>query len=235
MSRCASCVLERPESMTAPVEAFLDELAGCEACPLVEGPDAPAAVRLLVHKHREALRLIRRLGSDARKLRREVDDLAQEAERYEDRVAKLESLHQTSTRELEAQIEHSRAQEEAMRAMSAPVLRLGRDVVALPLIGKVDRARADVLMGKLLDEIRDRSVRNAILDLTGVADIDAETADHLLRILAAARLLGAEVMVTGMRGEVARTLVGLDFDPTRLVALGTVEEALRRCRSSRGR
>jgi anti-anti-sigma regulatory factor len=221
--------------MTAPVEDFLDDLAGCEACPLVEGPDASAVIRLLVHKHGQALRLIRRRGSDARKLRREVDELAQEADRYEHRVAKLEYLQQTSTRELEAQIAHSRAQEEAMRAMSAPVLRLGPDVVALPLIGKVDRARAEVLMGKLLDEIRDRSVRHAILDLTGVADIDAETADHLLRILAAARLLGAEVMVTGMRGEVARTLVGLDFDPTRLVALGTVEEALRHCRASRKR
>jgi anti-anti-sigma regulatory factor len=219
--------------MAQPIEAFLDELAGCEACPLAEGPDAPAAVRLLVHKHREALRLIRRLGSETRKLRRELDELAFEAEHYEDRVAKLENLQQTSTRELEAQIAHSRAQEEAMRAMSAPVLRLGRDVVALPIIGKVDRARADVLMTKLLDEIRDRSVRHAIVDLTGVAEIDEETADHLLRILAAARLLGALVMVTGMRGEVARTLVGLDFDPTRLVALGSVEEALRRCRASR--
>jgi len=228
MSACEHCLLEEPSSARMTLEAFQEALASCDACPLIHGEAASPAIKLLVQKHREAARVIRRQRSDANKLRAELGEIGASAEKYEERVSRLEILHQASTRELEAQVELARRQEEALRDLSAPILRLSRGVIALPVIGRVDRARADVMMGKLLAELSERQVQYAILDLTGVEAIDAETADHLVRILASARLLGAEVVLTGLRGEVARTLVGLDFDPASVTTLASVEEALRR-------
>jgi rsbT co-antagonist protein RsbR len=231
MSPCDPCLLERESAADMPLDAFQEALFACGECPLVSGEGAPPAVRLLVRKQREAARALRKQRNEAAKLRAELEDLSNAAKVYEHRVARLESLHRASVQELEAQVALAREQEQALRELSAPILRLSRGVLALPVIGRVDGARADVMMSKLLAELSERQARHAILDLTGVEAIDAETADHLLRILSAARLLGAEVLLTGLRGEVARMLVGLDFDPARVTTLSTVEEALRRCMS----
>jgi len=229
MSRCGGeCLLLAESAAAMPVEDFHEALTGCNECPLLSGESA-ASLKLLAQKAKEAGRLLRKQRNETNKLRAEVGELGAAASRYEDRVQKLELLHQASTRELEEQVELSRHQEQTLRELSAPILRLSRGVIALPVIGQVDRARADVMMNKLLGELATRHVRHAILDLTGVDSIDAETADHLLRILSAGRLLGAEVLLTGLRGEVARMLVGLDFDPTSVTTLSTVEEALKRC------
>lgn len=215
------------------VEAFLEELSECTDCPLTKDANGPRALplTLLVRKHREAARALRKGRNEANKLRGEIGDLRQEAQKFEDRVNRLETLHRTSTEELEAQVALAREQEQALRELSTPILRLSKGVIALPVIGRVDSERANVMMSKLLGELSERQAKHAILDLTGVSEIDEETANHLLRIVSAARLLGAEVLLTGLRGEVARMMVGLELDSSRMTTLPTVEEALRRCLS----
>ena len=231
MSRCASCLLERQDASSLSPEDFQEQLSQCTECPLVSGETAIPAIRLLVQKQRDAARASRKQRNETNKLRAENAELRAESHKYEDRVTRLEVLHQSTTQELEAQVALAREQEQTLRALSAPILRLSKGVIALPVIGRVDAARADVMMKNLLAELSERQANSAILDLTGVSEIDGEAANHLLRILSAARLLGAEVLLTGLRGEVARMLVGLDFDPSRFTTLATVEEALRRCMS----
>lgn len=236
MSRCASCLLEREDSLAMPLEAFWEDLSACTDCPHFNTDEAssggkPMPIALLVQRHREAARALRKSRNESNKLRGELEDLRHEAQRFEDRVARLEVLHQTSTEELSAQVALAREQEQALRELSTPILRLSKGVLALPVIGRVDSGRADVMMTKLLAELSSRKAKHAILDLTGVSEIDAETANHVLRIVSAARLLGAEVLLTGLRGDVARMMVGLDIDTSRMTTLPTVEEALDRCLS----
>lgn len=233
--RCEVCVLEEPGGAGLAVDAFLDRLVACTECPLLAEGKAPEPVRLLVRRHHEAARLVHRLESRVRKQQGEIQELYAETEKQDARVAKLESLQQASTRELQEQIALAQRQEAALRALSTPILRVWEDVLALPVIGALDRARAEAMMASLLDEIQARGARWAIVDLTGVGDVDAATADHLLRIFHAARLLGAELILTGMRGRVAQALVDLGVDLSAVRAVGSVEEALRACmRAARG-
>lgn len=227
MSHCVACLLERSDAAERSVEAFHDEFLECDECPLFSGPDADPALCLLARKHREAARAMRRLRSDLGKRKAEVEHLRIAAEESGARLTRLESRWRAVADELEAQVKLARSQESLLRELSAPILRIAHDVVALPVIGQVDRARADVMMRKLLFEIAERHVRYAILDLTGVEAIDSATAEHLMRILAAARLLGTDVLLTGIRGGIARTLAGLDIDFGCVMTRATVEEALR--------
>lgn len=227
--RCDECLLERQDSGGLPLDTFLERLTACDGCPLIEGPGASPVVRLLVAKHREAARSLRKLGTKARKLEGELHELSAETDRYEGRIAKLESLHKASTQELEAQVELARRQEEALLSMSAPIIRVWKGVLALPIIGKVDNERAQVMTTTLLESIRDTGSRYAILDLTGVEEVDAATADHLLKVFGAVRLLGARVILTGMQARVAQAIVALDVDLSAMTTVRNVEEALRIC------
>lgn len=227
--RCDECALESPHSAGLPVEAFLDKLAGCADCPLLKGGEATPLVALLAQKHREAAGLVRRLRSKVHQQQRELGEYAAALDRVDDRVAKLESMHEASTRELSQQLALVRQQQQAMQAMSTPIIRVWRGVLALPVIGQLDRDRAALMLTSLLDEIQARGATHAILDLTGVAEIDGDTADHLLRISRAAALLGAEVVLTGIRPAVAQALVGVQADLAATTTLGDVEEALRFC------
>lgn len=100
-------------------------------------------------------------------------------------------------------------QRSAIHAMSAPIIEVWDGVLALPVVGKLDKARAAEMTGHILSAVVAKSASYAILDLTGVEAVDEATADHVVRILGAIQLLGARCIVTGIRPAVAQTLTEL--------------------------
>ncbi|WP_437657034.1 PAS domain-containing protein [Sorangium sp. So ce1182] len=115
------------------------------------------------------------------------------------------------------------AQQDALRELSTPLVPLAEGIVAMPLIGALDRSRAQQAMEKLLDGIVQHQFHTAILDVTGVKDVDAESADALLRIARAARLLGAQLVLTGIGPDTAQTLVDLGVDLSGITTRSTLQ------------
>lgn len=115
------------------------------------------------------------------------------------------------------------AQRAAIRELSTPLLPLAEGVVVMPLVGAVDSARAQQIMETLLSGIVDQQARLAILDVTGLKVVDTQVADALLRAARAARLLGAEVMLTGIQPQIAQVLVQLGVDMNGLTTKSTLQ------------
>ena len=107
-------------------------------------------------------------------------------------------------------------QQQELMELSTPVVTLWEGVLALPLIGTLDSARTQVVMESLLQRIVDSGASIAIIDITGVPTVDTVTAQHLLKTVAAARLMGADCIISGIRPQIAQTIVHLGVD------LGTV-------------
>lgn len=120
-------------------------------------------------------------------------------------------------------------QEEAIRAMSTPIIQIWDGVLTLPVVGSLDSSRASSMMEQLLAEIVRTRSRFAILDLTGVDMVDTATADHLLKIMRAVELLGARCVVTGIRPGVAQTMVSLGVDLASISTLRNLQEGLKAC------
>jgi rsbT co-antagonist protein RsbR len=120
-------------------------------------------------------------------------------------------------------------QQKTIMALSTPIIQVWDGVVTLPIVGMLGASRAETVMVNLLGVIVERSARHAILDLTGVERVDAETADHIVRIVRAVELLGARAIVSGIRPKVAQTLVEIGVDLSSLVTAANLQEALKRC------
>nr|WP_276604294.1 STAS domain-containing protein [Nannocystis pusilla] len=120
-------------------------------------------------------------------------------------------------------------QEDAIRALAAPIIEVWEGVLTLPLIGTVDAQRAADTMGRLLDTIIQKKASYTIIDLTGVELIDTATAEHLLRLVLAAELLGARCVITGIRPSIAQTMVSIGIDLTRLTTLASLRDGLVYC------
>src|SRR4029079_19269986 len=99
-----------------------------------------------------------------------------------------------------------------MLELSTPVVKLFDELIALPLIGTLDSARTQVVMENLLQNIVASSASIAILDITGVPTVDTQVAQHLLKTVAAARLMGADCILSGIRPQIAQTIVHLGVD-----------------------
>jgi len=123
-------------------------------------------------------------------------------------------------------------QELALRTMSAPILQVWAGVLAVPVMGGLNQQSASALMERLLRAIEGSDTRHVILDLTAVELVDTNTADHLLRIVSAVGLLGARVIVTGIRPAVSQTLVSLGVDLGKITTLRNLQEGLRACLES---
>jgi rsbT co-antagonist protein RsbR len=96
--------------------------------------------------------------------------------------------------------------------LSTPVVKLWEGIVALPLVGTLDSARTQVVMEKLLQALVDTGSEHAIIDITGVSAVDTQVAQHLLKTVMAARLLGAECIISGIRPQIAQTVVALGIE-----------------------
>jgi rsbT co-antagonist protein RsbR len=104
-----------------------------------------------------------------------------------------------------------KAQQDAMLALSTPVVEVWQGILALPLVGTIDTGRARQITQGLLRRIRDTQARIVILDITGVPLVDTKIANHLMKTIRAARLLGARGILVGISPEIADTLVSLDI------------------------
>ncbi|MEZ4380303.1 MAG: PAS domain-containing protein [Nannocystaceae bacterium] len=118
------------------------------------------------------------------------------------------------------------AQRRLIDELATPVLRLWKGVLAVPLIGSIDKWRADQLMQAILLAIQAEGAREVILDITGVSAVDTVVAERLLRTVAAARLVGARCSFVGIRADVAQTLVQLEVELGDVQTFSTLEQAL---------
>src|SRR5262249_6076519 len=100
-------------------------------------------------------------------------------------------------------------QQQEMLELSTPVVELWEGVLALPLIGTLDSARTQIVMETLLGKIVETGAAIAIIDITGVPTVDTLVAQHLLKTVSAARLMGAECIISGIRPQIAQTIVHL--------------------------
>jgi rsbT co-antagonist protein RsbR len=117
-------------------------------------------------------------------------------------------------------------QQVALAELSTPLIPLSDRVVAMPLVGTIDAGRANQILETLLTGVVDRRARTAIIDVTGVATVDTHVADALLRAAGGVRLLGAEVILTGIRPEVAQTLVRLGVDLSGIMTCATLQRGI---------
>ncbi len=118
-------------------------------------------------------------------------------------------------------------QQEDMLELSTPVVMLWDGIVALPLIGTLDSARTQVVMETLLEAIVSTNSRVAIIDITGVATVDTLVAQHLLKTITAARLMGAECILSGIRPQIAQTIVHLGIDLQEITTKAKLSDAFR--------
>ena len=114
-------------------------------------------------------------------------------------------------------------QQEAIRELSTPILTIRDRLLVLPVIGILDTSRAQQLTEELLRSIRESRAKVVILDVTGVPAVDSAVANHLLQTVEASRLMGAQVIVTGLSASVAQALVTLGVDLTKLNAVGDLQ------------
>ena len=116
-------------------------------------------------------------------------------------------------------------QQREIAELSTPVVKLWDGIVALPLIGTLDSQRTQVVMENLLQTIVDTQAEIAIIDITDVPTVDTLTAQHLLKTVAAARLMGADCIISGIRPQIAQTMVHLGIE-LNVISKATLADAL---------
>jgi rsbT co-antagonist protein RsbR len=158
-----------------------------------------------------------------RELEREPEALAEEMWATTVLLDKL-GLHTTEVYQKSREEVIARQQQE-MLELSTPVVVLWEGVLALPLIGTLDSARTQVVMESLLEKIVETGAAIAIIDITGVPTVDTLVAQHLLKTVAAARLMGAECVISGIRPQIAQTIVHLGVDLGDVVTKATLADA----------
>lgn len=138
-----------------------------------------------------------------------------------DRKKAQEALRQSILQE-----EKLQAQNAALAELSTPLIPITDEVMVMPLIGALDSQRAQRIMETLLTGVSDSKARVIILDITGVPVVDTQVANALIRAAQALRLLGAEVILTGIRPEVAQTLVGLGADLSSITTRSSLQSGI---------
>lgn len=116
-------------------------------------------------------------------------------------------------------------QQQELLELSTPVVQLWQNVLALPLIGTLDSARTQVVMENLLQKIVETGALIAIIDITGVPTVDTLVAQHLLKTIAAARLMGADCIISGIRPQIAQTIVHLGVNLEDVITKATLADA----------
>ena len=121
-----------------------------------------------------------------------------------------------------------------MLELSTPVVKLWDGILALPMIGTLDSARTQIVMESLLQRIVETGADIAIIDITGVPTVDTLTAQHLLKTVTAARLMGADCIISGIRPQIAQTIVHLGVDLSAVTTKSSLADAFRRALEMRG-
>ena len=119
-------------------------------------------------------------------------------------------------------------QQQELLELSTPVVKLWDGILALPMIGTLDSARTQIVMESLLQRIVETGADIAIIDITGVPTVDTLTAQHLLKTVTAARLMGADCIISGIRPQIAQTIVHLGVDLGAVITKATLADAFRR-------
>lgn len=117
-------------------------------------------------------------------------------------------------------------QAEQLLELTTPVVKLWDGVLAVPLVGTLDSARTQVVMEKLLQSLVETGSEQAIIDITGVLAVDTQVAQHLLKTVMAARLMGAECTISGIRPQIAQTIVGLGIEFGDITTKASLADAL---------
>ncbi|MBK9261228.1 MAG: PAS domain-containing protein [Polyangiaceae bacterium] len=131
--------------------------------------------------------------------------------------------------DVKTKLELIERQQEVIRNLETPIIQVWDHVLTLPMVGVVDSQRASRVMNDLLEMVVSKSAHYAILDLTGVDTVDTATASHLIQMVGAIRLLGAEGVISGIRPTVAQTLVSLGVDISAIKTCSNLQQALRYC------
>jgi rsbT co-antagonist protein RsbR len=118
-------------------------------------------------------------------------------------------------------------QNQQLLELSTPVIKLWEGVLAIPLVGTLDSARTQIVMEKLLQTLVDTGSGYAIIDITGVPAVDTQVAQHILKTVMAARLMGAECVISGIRPQIAQTVVTLGIEFGDIVTKASLADALR--------
>lgn len=116
-------------------------------------------------------------------------------------------------------------QQQELLELSTPVVKLWNGILALPLIGTLDSARTQVVMENILQKIVDTGAAIAIIDITGVPTVDTLVAQHLMKTIAAARLMGADCIISGIRPQIAQTIVHLGVNLEDVITKATLADA----------
>jgi rsbT co-antagonist protein RsbR len=132
---------------------------------------------------------------------------------------------ETTNAFLKGREEVIRRQQQELLEISTPVVRLWDGILALPLIGTLDSARTQVVMQNLLEAIVSYSAAIAIIDITGVPTVDTLVAQYLLKTVAAARLMGADCIISGIRPQIAQTIIHLGVDLADVITKATLADA----------
>jgi rsbT co-antagonist protein RsbR len=181
---------------------------------------SPSETAMFVFSIKEPLfaRIRSELGKDGETVAREMGNITVVL----DRLGLLTTeMYQKSREEVIA-----RQQQELME-LSTPVVTLWDGILALPLIGTLDSARTQVVMENLLQRIVETGAMIAILDITGVPTVDTLVAQHLLKAVAAARLMGADCIISGIRPQIAQTIVHLGVDLGNVTTKATLADAFK--------
>lgn len=131
----------------------------------------------------------------------------------------------TSTYFQKSREEVIRRQQTEMLELSTPVVQLWQNVLAVPLIGTLDSNRTQIIMENLLQKIVETGSTLAIIDITGVPTVDTLVAQHLLKTISAARLMGADCIISGIRPQIAQTIVHLGVDLGEVITKGKLADA----------
>jgi rsbT co-antagonist protein RsbR len=207
----------------AGVRAMLDDLTRARAA---EG-FTPTQTAMFVFSFKKPLfaALQRELGGDGKALSAEMW-LATE-------ILDGLGLHTTDVFQRSREEVIGRQQTEMME-LSTPVVKLWDGILALPLIGTLDSARTPVIMENLLQKIVDTEASVAILDITGVPTVDTLVAQHLLKTVTAARLMGADCIISGISAQIAQTIVHLGVNLGDVITKATLADALALALKRRG-
>jgi anti-anti-sigma regulatory factor len=151
-----------------------------------------------------------------------IDDLTNELinrekvqKELEEKLAKIQEQQKTIVQ-----------QQEDLMELSSPVTKVWDNILILPVIGTLDSQRTQIMMENLLHKIVSTGCSMAILDITGVPTIDTQVANHLLKTVTSARLLGAECIISGISPAIAQTIVHLGIDLSSIRTKATLQEAM---------